>query len=263
MEYIASNKVAWEEAFNNRDSAWGEDIVERVHREAYPFFQKDMADVLRKYDMKGRRLAHFCSNNGRELLSLVKCSGAGEGIGFDIAENQVEFANKKSEELKINCRFVATNILDIGEDYSGYFDVAFITIGTLCWFKNLGPFFDKISQCLSRNGFLLINEQHPVTDMLCAPGEELYDEATPTALRNSYFGKEWIDNGGAQYITKKNDCSKKFTSYSHSFSEIINSLCCSGMHIVHLQEFDYDIAGMFEHLDHKGVPLSYVLEVKK
>jgi hypothetical protein len=63
--------------------------------------------------------------------------------------------------------------------------------------------FEKILKNLSRSGFLLINEQHPATDMLCAPGEEFYDEATLTALRNSCFGKEWIDEGMRSTLQKR------------------------------------------------------------
>ena len=90
-KYIEGNKAAWEEAFANRDASWGADITERIQKEDYPFFEKEMADILRSIDMEGKTVGQFCCNNGRELLSLVKCGKAAKGIGFDIAENQVAF----------------------------------------------------------------------------------------------------------------------------------------------------------------------------
>ena len=48
-----------------------------------------------------KTIGQFCCNNGRELLSLVKCGRAKKGIGFDIAENQVAFANEKAKELNL------------------------------------------------------------------------------------------------------------------------------------------------------------------
>lgn len=39
-KYIEGNKAAWEEAFDNRDSFWGADIVERISTEEYSFLVK-------------------------------------------------------------------------------------------------------------------------------------------------------------------------------------------------------------------------------
>ena len=109
-KYIEGNKEAWEEAFDNRDASWGADITERIQKEDYPFFEKEMADILRRIDARGMSVGQFCCNNGRELLSLVKCQGAARGTGFDIAENQVAFANEKAKELDLPCTFEAVNV---------------------------------------------------------------------------------------------------------------------------------------------------------
>ena len=42
MDYIESNKLAWEEAFENRAPDYGKDIVERIKSEKYPFFENEM-----------------------------------------------------------------------------------------------------------------------------------------------------------------------------------------------------------------------------
>ena len=88
-KYIEGNKAAWEEAFDNRDVSWGADIVERIQKEEYAFFNEDTKKVLQAIDTEGKKIGQFCCNNGRELLSLVKSGKASKGIGFDIAENQV------------------------------------------------------------------------------------------------------------------------------------------------------------------------------
>ena len=46
-KYIEGNKAAWEEAFDKRDASWGADITERIQKEDYPFFEKEMADALK------------------------------------------------------------------------------------------------------------------------------------------------------------------------------------------------------------------------
>ena len=95
-KYIEGNKAAWEEAFENRDASWGTDITERVLTEDYPFFNEETKSVLKKLHTEGTVIGQFCCNNGRELLSLVKSGKARKGVGFDIAENQVAFANEKA-----------------------------------------------------------------------------------------------------------------------------------------------------------------------
>jgi SAM-dependent methyltransferase len=262
MNYIRANKEAWEEAFENRHETWGTDIVKRIKTEKYPFLEKEMTAILQTYELGDKTIGQFCSNNGRELLSLTR-GNAKESIGFDIAENQVDFANRIAKELHSNCKFIAVNALEIGSDYYNRFDLIIITIGALCWFKDLNALFAKVSLCLKENGFLIINEQHPVTNMLGAPGEENYRKELPLNIVNSYFEKEWIENEGIYYIAKKRYNSKTFFSYTHSFEEIMGSICSAGMFITGLHEYDHDISGLFEELNRKGVPLSYILEAKK
>lgn len=66
-KYIEGNKAAWEEAFDNRDVSWGADITERIQKENYPFFEKEMVDVLHNLDTEGKTIGQFCCNNGREV----------------------------------------------------------------------------------------------------------------------------------------------------------------------------------------------------
>ena len=49
-KYIAGNKEAWEEAFDKRDASWGADIIERIQKEDYPFFNTETREVLKTID---------------------------------------------------------------------------------------------------------------------------------------------------------------------------------------------------------------------
>jgi len=263
MDYIKKNKTAWEEAYDSRSPTWGTDVASRLSREKFPFVQGAIVAEIAALDFEGREIGQFCCNNGRELMALMR-TGASRGVGFDIAENQVAFANGIAAELGLPCEFVACNILDIDESYHDRFDYLFITMGALCWFQDLGPFFEKASECLRTGGIIIINEVHPVTNMLCAPGEDGFSEERQAMLVNSYFEKVWEQNTGMSYITGKTAISSTFVSFSHSMSKILNAMSSNGFRIRSMREFDYDIAGgMFEHLDHKGIPLSYILTAIK
>ncbi|MBQ6568169.1 MAG: class I SAM-dependent methyltransferase [Treponema sp.] len=262
-KYIEGNKAAWEEAFEKRDATWGADIIRRVQNEDYPFFNEETKAVLKKLHTEGAVIGQFCCNNGRELLSLVKCGKAKKGIGFDIAENQVAFANEKAKELQLPCVFEAVNIYDIDDSYKEQFDVVIITIGALCWFKDLKRFFEVVAKCMKPGASIVINEQHPCTNMLAADGEEGFDPAHRKECHFSYFEHEWTGNEGMYYITQKSYRSKTFTDYTHPMSEIISGMCSNGIVVTDLQEFDYDISGGFPSLDHQGFPLSMIIQGRK
>lgn len=259
MDYIKSNKEAWEEAFEHRRKGWCEDICIRLQNEAYPFLEKELIEELEQFDFTDKTIGQFCCNNGRELLSIMKF-GAKQGIGFDIAENMIFWANEAAQKTGANCLFVQTNILEIDEKYHDSFDFIFITVGALTWFQDLKLFFDKVSRCLKAGGVLVINDMHPVTNMFGIADEENYDEKLPSKLVNSYFKQEpWLENTGIGYMTDHPYESKTLYSYSHTFSAIINSLNANGITVSKLREFQYDISGSFKNLSNHGIPLSYIM----
>lgn len=262
-QYIEGNKAAWEEAFENRDTSWGADIADRIRTEDYPFFNEETKSVLKKLHTEGAVIGQFCCNNGRELFSLVKSGRAKRGIGFDIAENQVAFANKKAKELDLPCVFEAVNVYDIDDRYTEHFDLVLITIGALCWFNDLNRFFAVVAKCMKPGAVIVINEQHPCTNMLAMEGEELYDPEHRTECHYSYFEHEWTGNEGMFYMTQKRYRSKTFTDYTHPMSEIISGMCTNGIVVTGLKEFDHDISGGFGALDHSGFPLSMIILGRK
>lgn len=100
MDYIKSNKEAWEEAFERRAKGWSEDVYESLQNETYPFLKKELIEELLEFDFTNKTVSQFCCNNGRELLSIMKF-GAKQGVGFDIAENMVSFANETAKKQKL------------------------------------------------------------------------------------------------------------------------------------------------------------------
>ena len=110
---------------------------------------------------------------------------------------------------------------------------------------------------------IVINEEHPLRNMLAAEGDEPYDPDHKVECVYSYFEHEWTGNGGMYYITQKQYHSKTFTDYTHPMSEIITGMCGNGIVVTGLQEFDHDIGGAFGALDHSGFPLSMIIQGRK
>ena len=262
--YIKNNKGAWEESFAASKIEFGSKNVEKLQNEVFPFIYEDLINVINRYDLKGKHIGQICCNNGREIMSIVKGTGAKDGVGFDIAENIIAQARAHAKATKVPCEFVACNILDIEERYTEKFDAIFILIGALCWFENLGEVFKKVSKCLKKGGLLFIQEVHPCTNMLAVDGEETYDPNNKMKIVWSYFKTEpFIDDWGMGYMVGEKIKSKPFTSFTYKMSDIINGIVSNGMSITKLEEYDYDIGGEFTALNGKGFPLSYILTAQK
>jgi len=265
MNYIETNKAAWEEAFDNRKPSWGDDNHLRIKSERYALFDSDLKDEIKSMDFHGKTVAQFCCNNGRELLSLIHDSGAEYGVGFDIAENIIGQAKQTAEKANIkNCEFINCSILEIPEEYHNRFDFIFFTIGALCWFHDLTLLFDKAGRCLKSGGTLLVNDGHPTATMLPLPGEDGFDAENLNRFTYSYFKSEpWICNNGMEYMSGEYE-SKAFTDFSHTLSDIINALSANGMKTIKFNEYDYDVGQVGSDIyDRKGIPMSYILIAEK
>lgn len=262
VDYMKSNKDAWEEAFEHKQQNWGDDNYKVLMEKRLPFLNADVVNELEKINLAGKIIAQFCCNNGRELLSMMQLNPS-YGVGFDIAGNIIEQAKETARKANItNCEFIETNILDIDESYHNKFDFICFTVGAITWFKDLSLLFEKASKCLMPNGLLFINDFHPFMNMLPLPGEDGFDEANLNKITYSYFRKEpWIENNGMGYMTQHYE-SKTFISYSHTLSDIINSVVAAEMAIKKLSEYNYDV-GITNAYDNKGYPLSFIFLAQK
>ncbi|MFH1513400.1 MAG: methyltransferase domain-containing protein [Bacillota bacterium] len=261
MDYFQSNKAAWEEAFDNRREGWGDDMCERLANEKLPYLSGMLKETVLSLDLRDKVVAQFCCNNGQEVLSLTRL-GAKRGVGFDIAENMIARARETAEKASIPCAFHACNILHIGAEFNGTFDLVLFTIGAITWFEDLQALFKVAARCLKPGGMLLINDYHPFVNMLPLPGEDAFHADSPNRVAYPYFRTEpWLESNSGAYMTQHRN-THTFTSFSHTMAEIVNAAVAAGLSIASLREYDLDI-GMTDAYNGKGFPLSYTLQAVK
>jgi len=262
MKYIKSNKNAWEEAFENKKGYYADDMAETLLHQKNPYLDKPLNDFLDQVDLSNKIVGQFCTNNGRELLSIAT-RGIQQGYGFDIAKNMVDYANQVAIKTNLPVTFIETNILEIDDTYNNTFDYLFITVGALCWFENLDVFFSIVGKVLKKGGKLVINEAHPVINLLATDDEPGFIIGHEKEMVYDYFKSEPWETESMGYMTENQKQSSKFYSFSHTLSSIINSISKHQMSINSFFEFDYCIANLLNHLDHQGIQLSYLLVASK
>lgn len=109
MDYIKNNKLAWEEAFENRRPNWGDENYKILMTQTLPFLNRDTVAEFNKINMKGKTIAQFCCNNGRELLSIMQLNPV-HAVGFDIAENIIEQAKETARQIE-KCQCLSPNLI--------------------------------------------------------------------------------------------------------------------------------------------------------
>ncbi len=259
IDYSEQNRQAWQEAFDIHQRGYQHDLANDLMDPTHTFLDEPVIDALQELGLDGKVAGQFCCNNGRELLSVVQM-GAQSGIGFDFAENFTREGARLARAAGLHAEFITGDIADIPVAYSDTCDLLLVTAGALTWFPDLRIFFHKAAQVLHSEGVLLIHEMHPFGNMLAMPNEEAFSVGDPDRVVYSYFKDDpWIENTGADYVGGTTYESKTFTSYSHTFSAIINAIASNGFQIERLDEFNVDISNSFGQVASGGFPLSYLL----
>lgn len=262
-DYISMNKLAWEEAFDHKADSYQENTIKTLKKDPETFFSTSLKQLLVKHANSNKRLAQYCCNNGRETMASL-IFGYHNSTGFDLASNMIASANNLAKELSLNATFIESDILKLSKEFDNQFDVGLITVGALTWFKNLDKLFASIGKTLNKGAYLLIEDMHPVVNMIAAKGEKQYNSDHPSLLVYDYFSKEpWVEVDGMGYMTENTYKSKAFTSHVHPLEDIINGLIKAGFELQMLKENNIDQSNLFSEINNKNVPLTFIIEARK
>ena len=261
--YQKINQAAWEEAFAKSSEDFKMKPIQKLKEDPTSLLSHPLREALKSVDLNGKVLGHFCVNSGRETMALLNY-GLKRSVGFDIAENMVVYANQVSQDLNLDATFYARDILAIEDTFKSQFDIGLFTIGALCWFEDLDALFKVVAKTIKSGGTLIIEDSHPITNMLGTNGEAEYDEKNPKKLVHNYFKNDpWVEGGGMGYMGDNNKASKTFISYSHTLTEVFKTLKQNGFIIEAFSEYQKDLSNLFLHLENQGIPLSYTMVLKK
>jgi SAM-dependent methyltransferase len=257
-KYITGNREAWNVASHYHQKAMGETWMEGFKKSGYTTFDAIDFAIYGKIPFEGKSVVQAPCNNGREILSFINM-GAVKGVGFDVSDENIAFAEKLKAVSGIEAEFVRCNVYEIPESYNDHFDIGIISVGSVSWMPDLTGYFDVYRRLLSQNGILFIYEMHPVTmvfpytfnKMQELRFEENYFTKKPIVTTDSldYYGNEEYESP-PQYI------------FQHTMADIIQALIRLGFKIEEFEEYPHDIGNGHAYLEGK-VPLSFHLQAKR
>lgn len=180
-------------------------------------------------DVYGKRLLHLQCHFGQDTLSWARLGAHVTGVDF--SEDAIRQANAIASELKIPAQFVCADLESASVDLGESFDIIYTSFGVLSWLSDLTQWGKFIEAHLAPNGFFYILEFHPVLGMLDEEGKW---------LEYSYFHDEIpIETEETISYTGGQHSALPCYQWSHSLSDVLNTLIQSGLKIEFIHEFPY------------------------
>lgn len=260
----AANRTAWNATMPHHRQGCSIDYQAEFAKAGYSTLDGTITPILQKLSLDGKHVAQLGCNNGRETLSMINL-GASSAVGFDISDEAIKDANELREISGLNCRFVRTDVYDIGDEFTAQFDLIYISIGVLSWLPDLKRFFEVVARLLKADGQLVMYEQHPIMYLFPCEGEKELDPKNPLNPVHSYFRTEpWVETEGIDYVGGTTYESPPTYCYTQKLSDIINGVISGGIELKALHEYPHDISDIWGYLEKgKRLPLCYVLVAQK
>lgn len=224
-DYLKINKQAW----NNKTA---------VHKNStfydMPSFlsgksslNKIELDLLG--DIKDKSILHLQCHFGQDTISLAKMGA--QVTGVDLSNDSIELARKLAEQMKVEAKFICSDIYSFSKIREQSHDIVFTSYGTIIWLPDLDEWAKVIYDSLKEGGELVFADFHPVIWM--------YDDNVEK-LAYPYFNEGPIlEVEEGTYADKSSDLKDQMITWNHSLSEMMMALLKVGLTITDFQEYDY------------------------
>ena len=228
------------ECFRENEELW--DHWTELHKESKLYdveaFKKgksslNFIELKELGDVSGKELLHLMCHFGLDTLSWARLGAKVTGVDF--SRKAIEFAISLKNELGIKADFVHSNIYDLEKALDRKFDIVFTSYGILCWLPDLNKWSQIIYTYLKNGGTFYMIAAHPVLGMLDDNGSFKYpyfhsEEPTEEECKGSYANTD-------------SDFTHVSYQWSHSLSDVINSIIKAGLQIEFIHEFPFSVYG--------------------
>lgn len=256
-----ANKRAWNQVMPKHQLVNKEKFDQKFSDHDYTIHDKKQIENLTGLSISNANIVHLCCNNGIDLLSF-KNMGAKKCVGIDNSDLAIEEAKQRAYKNNYQqIDYICSDVYDIDE-YSHLhheFDLIYINVGTLGWMPDLKNFFNIAKKLLKYNGKILINDIHPLADMV---NDDRDMKENPLLIVRDYFDDSPVINTtGLDYVGKTNYNPVINYWFVHNISDIINNLIISNFKIEYFDESKEDISGVFPVLTEQkiNIPLSFTI----
>ena len=274
QSYFEENKQSWNKRTGvHKDSAFYD--LGRFKKGASSLSKIELEELG---DVKGKTLLHLQCHFGMDTMSWEREGAIVTGV--DLSDEAIKLANEIRDELKLDAKFICSNIYDLKENkqavsqYSSPTgggwegaDIVFTSYGTIGWLPDLDRWAEIVSWFLKPGGTFYIADFHPAMWMMDNDFEY---------IRYSYFNTEVItEEISGSYTDRNAPIRSTEHSWNHPFTEIINSLAGHGLQVTQFNEFPFSPYNCFNKMEqgedgmwriigmHEKLPIMYSIKAVK
>ncbi|QXJ21295.1 class I SAM-dependent methyltransferase [Actinomadura graeca] len=176
-------------------------------------------------DVTGLDVLHVQCHLGFDSISLAR-RGA-RVTGADFSPVALEKARDLARRCGVDVRFVEADATALPPALHGRFDLAYATIGILCWIADAGAWMRSVAATLRPGGRLVLIDGHPLASMIAG--------LDPLVLDFPYaFDGPHEFSGTASYATETGPTTS--VEFAHSLGEIVTAAVTAGLRVTRLEE---------------------------
>lgn len=230
-EYLSANCAHWNEVVpsHTKSAFYDVESFKAGRNTLRPIELDELGDVT------GKSLLHLQCHFGLDTMSWARLGAHVTGVDF--SQDAVSLAQSLSRELKIDARFICSNIYSLPECLDEQFDVVFTSYGILAWLPDISEWAKIAAHFVKLGGSFHIVELHPLGSMF---EYDAYTDELKWEYNYFHEAKPLKCESEHTYAAANALSAKKVTyEWSHSLGEIVTALINAGLTIEFLYEFPY------------------------
>jgi SAM-dependent methyltransferase len=191
--------------------------------------------------VRGLDALHVQCHIGFDAISLTRRGARVTGLDFSSAS--LDKAAALARRCGLEIEWVQADSTAIPPELQARFDIAYATIGVLCWIADVGAWMRSVHSTLRPGGRLVLIDTHPLQEMVAASQPLTFD------MPYADDGGHRFEETGTYADPDARTPQLSSISYAHSLGEITTAAADSGFRIDELIEH---LQCSFEHRD--GIP---------
>jgi SAM-dependent methyltransferase len=194
----------------------------------------------------GLDIVHIQCHIGFDSVSMTR-RGA-HVTAVDFSPTALERVREIAGAAGVVIETVESDARSLPHTLDGRFDIAYATIGALCWIDDLARWMASAARCLREGGHLVIVELHPLIGVFAQRDPLIADFPYGGSTAVSWSGQGSYANPEADFITTTEE-------YCHSIGDVTTAAIEAGLVVERLVEHDamaFDPRGDFLVRDEDG-----------
>jgi SAM-dependent methyltransferase len=214
---VESNRIAWETASQMHVDEYDELLDEARTRSS--LFPCEL-ELLRPLLASKPEVVHLQSGHGLDDIALV-AEGARSVVGVDFSTVAATAAQRRADELGVNCRYVVAELPGAPLP-DGCADLVYTGKGALIWMPDLDAWAADVVRLLKPGGHLFVFEGHPMVPLWAWDEDEPRIRPDRGYFERSHVNDTFPANGAVEW--------------QRTLAEIITTVLGAGLELRHVAE---------------------------